>query len=769
MFPLANEKGLEIKTGDKNNFFQRLFPTIIIFGVLIVYVVLFFSKVNNPHWIFAGDTLSNISSYSYHFSGIARGEYPLWNPLARSGESDDIAHMILLANPILNSITMISAFSSVGDIVFSFSVYLFTSWIIYVFGVYILVTCWSQNHFAGVFASVLALGSSSVFFSEFYPQFIQIVCTMPWLLFALTRYLEGLKFRYLLIFALSCCVGFYSYLFLMGMSYLLFLFISALFFYHKQLLEKICKLKSVPFWHFIVFAGLLAIFFLPEIFMGLTFTGKQVSLQSFNDVAVTENYELIYKRFPTRNILELVSPRMWVTLFTGTYLPDNITMLVHYVGAVSFPFLILSLFSFKRIVWCVAFSGLLIGLLANNLFPANLLYAAPGLRYLRNYHFYGQFLVFTIIILAGFGFHYFMSNRDAYSKKVLNISAFFLFLINLFLLLFSKYCFHEYNNYNITALLIASVSMSLIIFCVNGFSVRIAKMFVIGIVCVVVLFSYMFINTIPTIPGGACHSIDLSRLRCRTDHAMKFSYKRQDEDNLDVPLSSLWDEDFLDSKSTSLLSLEDNSYKSRNTGHASGFYGSFKRYHLFIRLPGYEQVMRKKFFFFDRCFVSEEPKDMMAFKRDPELFTSVLARNIGIVDSIENDFGKVSAGKFKPESVSNIPVAGVGDSFAADVKEYNANNIKITVKTNNEGLFTYTDLWDDGWHVRLDGKNAPLKKVFHTFKGVFLTPGVHEVEFFYRSRTLVSILVMNVAFAMCFLGLIAYLLLNLRKKFHTVC
>ena len=338
------------------------------------------------------------------------------------------------------------------------------------------------------------------------------------------------------------------------------------------------------------------------------------------------------------------------------------------------------------------------------------------------------------------------------------------------MLLFSGYFYYEFNNYNIAALLITCITLLLILFVVNYFPNKLINTAIIVIAVVVTTSFSIFINQLADISGGVYRHVDMTKVRNREDHSLTFLYERPDHVKVGNPLLGCFKGDnltMLDDKFASLINLKDNSYKTISMGGPSTCIGSFKRYHLFIRLPGYEQMMRKKFFFFGKCFVSEEPKDMMAFKRDPELFTSVLARNIGIVDSIENDFEKVSSGKFKPESVSNIPVAGVGDSFTADVKEYNANNIKITVKANKEGLFTYTDLWDDGWHVRLDGKNAPLKKVFHTFKGVFLTPGVHEVEFFYRSKTLISILVMNVAFAMCFLGLISYLLLNLRKKFHT--
>ena len=70
------------------------------------------------------------------------------------------------------------------------------------------------------------------------------------------------------------------------------------------------------------------------------------------------------------------------------------------------------------------------------------------------------------------------------------------------------------------------------------------------------------------------------------------------------------------------------------------------------------------------------------------------------------------------------------------------------------GLFMYTDLWDNGWRVRVDGKEAPLRKVFHTFKGVELPVGIHEILFYYNNQLSFFIMLMNATFILCVLLLI---------------
>ena len=57
----------------------------VVLGLLIVGYYLFQLSLT-PGWMYTGDTATNVLAYYYQCSGLARGEYPLWNPLNRSGE-----------------------------------------------------------------------------------------------------------------------------------------------------------------------------------------------------------------------------------------------------------------------------------------------------------------------------------------------------------------------------------------------------------------------------------------------------------------------------------------------------------------------------------------------------------------------------------------------------------------------------------------------------------------------------------------------------------
>ncbi len=87
----------------------------------------------------------------------------------------------------------------------------------------------------------------------------------------------------------------------------------------------------------------------------------------------------------------------------------------------------------------------------------------------------------------------------------------------------------------------------------------------------------------------------------------------------------------------------------------------------------------------------------------------------------------------------------------------------MMVNTPGPGLLAYTDSWDKNWHVRVDGREAPLQKVFFTFKGVLLPKGQHQVEFLYKNPMIHLILLMNVVFWLCFCLFIVHSLKSLME------
>jgi len=214
--------------------YMQYFPIILVSIMLLFYSIFFLIKTSRPNYSFVGDTLNSLSLYSYQYSGIARGEYPIWNPLIRAGQPEEEYQCLQLASPISNIVIATSVLLGVKDITFSFAIYVLIHIIIFVSGIYILVSCWSNDKLSGAFAAILAIGSSSVFYSPYHFGFILILHAIPWVLYAITLYFREFKFRYLIIILLAYASALHSYEIVMGISFLITLGAIALILYFKK-------------------------------------------------------------------------------------------------------------------------------------------------------------------------------------------------------------------------------------------------------------------------------------------------------------------------------------------------------------------------------------------------------------------------------------------------------------------------------------------------------------------------------------------------------
>ena len=179
---------------------------------LMFFTMIYFNRVLQPGYLVDGDTVNGLATFSYQYSGFERGEYPFWNPLVRTGESQGVMQIILnLASPISNGIILICVFLGIKNIVFAFSLFLYTTILIYVFGVYTLLYFWTENRSAAVLGFILSLSSSTVFWHAYMCAFVLILHTVPWIIYALVRYIQDFEFRYLAMLVLSGSIFLYSY------------------------------------------------------------------------------------------------------------------------------------------------------------------------------------------------------------------------------------------------------------------------------------------------------------------------------------------------------------------------------------------------------------------------------------------------------------------------------------------------------------------------------------------------------------------------------
>jgi len=710
-------------------------------------------------YMFTGDTMNTFAMYSYQYSGFARGEYPIWNPLVRAGEPEEIQQALFTAYPVSNMVMAVSVLMKVKDVVLSYSVFLYLLILLYVFGNYLLVSEWTGNRYAGCFALIFSLGTSSVFWAPYHHAFILILHAVPWVAYSAVMYFKEFKFRYLLIFTLACASLVYSYEFVMQAAYLIMLSLTAVCIYHKESLVNLRRASKIPVWHIFAAGVVFLCMLYPAFVIFLRLKESFLPISRITDIRVMGNYTLAYNKALLRISLEAWPPfksaEFWLTLFTGTF-TSSFEFLRHYIGPLAFILVPTALFpvfwrkdNIKRIIfdkkaWCVAISTLLVLMFGRNMFPANLLYKLPVFSLLRNTHFLMQFSIFAMVLISSFGFDNLLKKN---SKRIFSVCASGFIFLSL-IVIFSA---QALSAYNIAALWLSVLTAGVFFCLVNFLPDKFLANIFLSVTGLTVLVSSLFFNYLP-MSGHVNTDPAISIVHHRGDHSLGFKGKRPDLIEMvetSDPATSFGKDEF-----SSYITLKDNSYRTLgdNFGHSS--FPLSKKYYLFMSLPGHEEIMRDKFFFFEKCYVSDKDAEMMAFKNDPELLGEMLEKGVGMADRIDTKI--ISLGSFEPEEVRVIRMKPKKPAFSAKVKEYKANSIVLTVSVKGPGLFTYIDLWDDGWYVKVDGKDAHLRKVFHTFKGVELSSGVHEVIFYYRSKTLIAILLMNLVFILCVFGLVSY-------------
>ena len=759
---------LFVNTTVKKNRVFEFSPHIWLMTILLIYALFFFLKVTQKDWIFTGDTLNSFGQYCYNYFGYARGEYPLWNPLVRGGQPSLLFNVFLTANPVINLVAIFSVLSGVEDVILSFSISIFLLLLFYVIGVYLLVSCWLDNKYAGVLAAILALGSSSVFYQFYHNSFLLLLHHIPWILYAVTMYFRTFKFRYLIIFSLAFNSALYSYMFAIPLIFLIMVLISFAFVYHKQFFDALRSIKKIPIWHIFALGSILLVMLLPVVLMFMEFRDNMVPISRYSSINVTDGYTVILPPLMVNwiGLGHLWLPEFWVGLFTGIIGTDFIDfeILRHYVGPLVLPLSITALISFiqpknqelliafRKKALFIALAGFLALMLCKMIPPVSLIFKLPIFSLIRNRHFFAQFFLFVIVILAGFGFDSLIKGN---SKKIFSISCLLLALGSLILFFAKKELFTNFHNN--TALLISIVSLVSIVISMKFLSRSTFIHFFLAVSAIIVFMSSFLFDRLP-LSGQTTQNKHLLTARNFSDYSLKFHFERPDNiENIGIlPTYENNITDFGKDEYASLLTLKDNSYKTVGGQFGLSSFPLLKSYMLFTSLPGHEQIIGKKFFFFNKCYTSIDPADMMTFKREPKLLEAMLSNGIGIADKLDDD--RLSLGSFKQPSFTDAVIDKTpSNKFDVDILEYKANSLQMTVTVNSAGLFMYTDSWDKNWRAEVDGKEVPIRKMFHTFKGLELSSGTHEIKFSYLSNSLMSLLLMNFGFIFCFLSTAIFL------------
>jgi uncharacterized membrane protein YfhO len=70
--------------------------------------------------------------------------------------------------------------------------------------------------------------------------------------------------------------------------------------------------------------------------------------------------------------------------------------------------------------------------------------------------------------------------------------------------------------------------------------------------------------------------------------------------------------------------------------------------------------------------------------------------------------------------------------------------VQVAVRSDGDCLLVLGDPWYPQWRVEVDGRPAELLRVDHTFRGVRVPAGSHQVVFTYQDRALQAGLALSV-------------------------
>jgi hypothetical protein len=118
-----------------------------------------------------------------------------------------------------------------------------------------------------------------------------------------------------------------------------------------------------------------------------------------------------------------------------------------------------------------------------------------------------------------------------------------------------------------------------------------------------------------------------------------------------------------------------------------------------------------------------------------------LVTNVDAVDDPEAALDAVSDATFDPRFKAVVENAPDDDLAlllpdadpAADVTflEYDDNEVRLRVTTDEPGLLVLTDTYAPGWHAEIDGDDTTIYATDYAFRGVFVPAGEHTIEFTY--------------------------------------
>ena len=107
---------------------------------------------------------------------------------------------------------------------------------------------------------------------------------------------------------------------------------------------------------------------------------------------------------------------------------------------------------------------------------------------------------------------------------------------------------------------------------------------------------------------------------------------------------------------------------------------------------------------------------------------------LDVISDLDFDFTRravIHAGSENPTSVQGVP-GETTELIPVRIVSYSSDEVKLAADSPKGGWLVLSDLYFPGWQARVDGKKVPIFPANYLFRGVYVGPGSHHVDFTYR-------------------------------------
>jgi hypothetical protein len=110
-------------------------------------------------------------------------------------------------------------------------------------------------------------------------------------------------------------------------------------------------------------------------------------------------------------------------------------------------------------------------------------------------------------------------------------------------------------------------------------------------------------------------------------------------------------------------------------------------------------------------------------------------RRVVLLEDPEARLARMRSGRFDPRKVAFVETPTSLDGLTAGtarIVHELPRRVKIEARLEGPGLVVLADLWDGGWHARVNGADSPILRVNHALRGVVVPAGRSIIEYRYE-------------------------------------